>query len=85
MIVRLDQSGHAAALASLAGLALPFRERHPSSTVPGIPLAPNQAIPQNAPLDDSFWIAKNSEYIARLKSSGPKPAATWFDERLAEL
>jgi mono/diheme cytochrome c family protein len=46
---------------------------------PGIGLTfPGEIIPQQAPLNDPFWVAKNSEYVARLKSSGQ------FDARLKD-
>ena len=53
-------------------------------TNPGIGLTPNEAIPQQAPLDDAFWQLRNSEYVARLKSSGPDKGTTWYQQRLKE-
>ncbi len=52
-------------------------------TNPGIGLTyPGDHIPQQAPLDDPFWVQKNREYLHRLERSGPKEGSTWFDERL---
>jgi mono/diheme cytochrome c family protein/cbb3-type cytochrome oxidase cytochrome c subunit len=52
-------------------------------TNPGIGLTyPGDHIPQQAPLDDPFWLQKNSEYLGRLQSTGPKEGTTWFDERI---
>jgi cytochrome c551/c552 len=52
-------------------------------TNPGIGLTyPGDHIPQQAPLDDPFWVQKNSEYLQRLKTSGPGKDTTWYDERM---
>src|SRR5205814_794939 len=57
---------------------------------PGIGLTfPYEAIPQQEPLTDAYWIVKNMEYVAKLKAGNLKDAGgkdlSLYDKRLEEL